>query len=108
MSLRAEYSDVGERHVVALAGSVDLATVPELNNVLTKALLDHPGETIVVDMDAVDSIDDVGLGVLLGVAGRARRGGGDLTVVCSNDGLRERLALTGFDRAITIQRSSTR
>jgi anti-sigma B factor antagonist len=105
MSLRATLADVAGRVVVTLIGSVDLATVPELLNILTRAILDHPRETVTVDLDGVDALDDVGLGILLGAAGRARRGEGDLVVVCHDDALRQRLTLTGFDRAVEVRTS---
>jgi anti-sigma B factor antagonist len=105
MSLDVTSSVVGGRLVVALAGTADLATVPSLHNALTKAILDHPQETIAVDLGAVEALDDVALGVLLGAAGRARRGGGDIVVITADDALRQRLAVTGFDRAITVSAS---
>jgi anti-anti-sigma factor len=102
MSLDVTSSVVSGRPVVVLAGNVDLATVPSLLNALTTTILDHPQATIAVDLGGVEALDDVALGVLLGAAGRARRGGGDLVVVTADDTLRQRLALTGFDRAITV------
>jgi anti-sigma B factor antagonist len=102
MSLDVTSSVVGGRPVVALAGTVDLATVPSLHNALTTAILDNPHSAIAIDLGAVESLDDVALGVLLGAAGRARRAGGDLVVIAPDDALRRRLALTGFDRAISV------
>jgi anti-anti-sigma factor len=58
-----------------------------------------------VDLDGLDVIDDTALGTLLGAAGRARVAGGDLEVVTSSARLRERLAVTGFDRAVTVRSS---
>ena len=63
---------------------------------------DHAGRPVAVDLDGVDALDDVGLGVLLGAAGRARQAGGDLVVVCASEHLRERFTLTGLDRAINV------
>jgi anti-sigma B factor antagonist len=105
MVLQAKAREVAGRPVLELTGSVDIATVPALHNALGRVLVEHAGATVVVDLDAVDGLDDVGLGVLLGAAGRARRAGGDLVVVCSDDVMRERLAVTGFDRAVIIERS---
>ncbi len=59
-------------------------------------------ETVAVDLDAVDALDDIGLGILLGAAGRARRGSGDVVIVCGNAALREQFAVTGLDRAISV------
>ena len=73
MSLEVTSSVVGGRPVIALAGTVDLATVPSLHNALTAAILDSPQSTIAVDLGGVESLDDVALGVLLGAAGQATR-----------------------------------
>ena len=86
-------------------GPVDLSTVPTLQNALARVVAERPGERIAVDLDAVDALDDVGLGILLGAAGRARRSGGDIVIVCANDRLRDRFGLTGLDRAITVTSS---
>ena len=55
-----------------------------------------------VDLDGVDVLDDTGLGVLLGAAGRARQAGGELVVVVSDERLRARFEATGFDRAVAV------
>ena len=73
MDLRARHDLVGSLPVVALAGSVDLATLPQLGNALFRLVGDHPGRRVAVDLDGVDVLDDTGLGVLLGAAGRAVR-----------------------------------
>ena len=62
---------VGDTPTIALGGLVDLGSVPLLQDVLTRAVLDHPGETIVVDLDGVVSFDDTALGLLLAAAARA-------------------------------------
>ncbi len=100
VELEGSISTVGDVPVVALAGLVDLATVPQLHDLLLQAITGHPGATIAVDVDGVEVLDDAGLGVLLGAAGRAREAGGDLVVVANR--LRERFTVTGFDRAVRV------
>jgi anti-anti-sigma factor len=107
VDLQGSVDVVGAVPVLSLNGSVDLATVAELRDLLLRFTADHPGEQVAVDLDAVDSLDDVGLGVLLGAAGRTRQQGGDLTVVCADGQLRERFAATGLDRAITVAATVT-
>jgi anti-anti-sigma factor len=102
VSLRAEINDVAGRAIVVLTGSVDLSTVPTLQNALARVVVERPGETVAVDLDGADTVDDVALGILLGAAGRARRNGGDIVIVCANEHLRDRFALTGLDRAVTV------
>lgn len=89
--------------VLAVVGDVDLATVPRLHDALTRLVGDHPGGCVAIDLDGVGVLDDSGLGVVLGAAGRARESGGDLVVICSDARLRARLSLTGLDRAITVR-----
>ena len=75
---------VGALPVLTLSGSVDLATLPRLQDGLLAAWPPTtPAQRVAVDLDGVDVLDDTALGVLLGAAGRARQAGGDLIVVCA-------------------------
>jgi anti-anti-sigma factor len=100
--LRAETSDVAGVPVVALAGRVDLSTLPTLQSVLARAAAERRGTLIALDLDGVDGLDDAALGIILGAAGRIRAAAGDLAVVCTNPALLSRLALTGVDRAVAV------
>ena len=102
VDLVARHDVVGSLPVVGLTGSIDLATVPQLATALYRLVDDHPGARVAVDLDAVDVLDDTGLGVLLGAAGRARQGGGEMVVVVSAGRLRARFATTGFERAVDV------
>jgi anti-sigma B factor antagonist len=88
---------------VSLSGEIDLASVPVLRDALVRAIAARPGDEVVVDLDGVTVVDDTGLGVLLGAAGRAREAGGDLVLVVNAPRLRHRLESTGLDRAIEIR-----
>jgi anti-anti-sigma factor len=103
VDLQVRLALVGDTPTIELGGLVDLGSVPLLQDVLTRAVLDHPGEKIVVDLDGVVSFDDTALGLLLAAAGRARDLGGELEVLCSSDRLLARLASTRFDRAVTVR-----
>ena len=92
------------RPVLQVCGEIDLATLPYFRDQLARALSLHAGAHLLVDLDGVTALDDAGLGMLLGAAGRAREHLGDLTIVCTNERLCARFALTGLDRAITITR----
>ena len=92
--------------VLALDGDVDLATLPLLRDHLARFVAEHPGRLVAVDIESVGALDDSGLGALLGAAGRARQGGGELVIVCAGERLRERFAVTGLDRAIEIRSRS--
>lgn len=95
-------SQVGEVQVLMVSGDIDLPSLPRFTDSLVRLVTDAPGRTTVVDLDGSGIVDDAALGLLLGAAGRARTGGGDLVVVSTEQRLRSRLAETGFDRAVTV------
>jgi anti-sigma B factor antagonist len=101
--MRATVSPVGAAPVLVVDGTVDLASVGLLHNELTRVVRRSPGTVVMVDLDGVDTLDDTGLGVLLGAAATARQAGGDLEVVCTRSALRSRLEHTGFDRAVVVR-----
>jgi anti-anti-sigma factor len=103
MNLSTSTIVVADDAVISLSGEIDMATLPLLHDALNKALAHHPGRMIVIDLDGVTVLEDVGLGILLGAAGSARQTGADLVVVCNNMRLRERLDRTGFSRAIEVR-----
>jgi anti-anti-sigma factor len=102
VDLQTTTSVVGGMPVLSVSGTVDLATVPGLRDALVRLVGDHPGGRVVVDLDGVIALDDTGLGVLLGAAGRSREAGGDLVVVAAGERLRRRFATTGLDRAVEV------
>lgn len=104
MELRGDLSVVAGRPVLALSGIVDLATVPTLRDLLLRAGAEHPDGVLAVDLDGIEVLDDSGLGVLLGAAGRRRERGADLVVVAAH-AMGERLRATGFDRAVEVAAS---
>ena len=102
MDLHLRTDCVGEMPVLVVDGEVDLSTLPRLRNALARLVVDHPGARLAADISAVSSLDDCGLGILMGAAAHARATGGDLALLCRSERLRERLALTGLDRAMIV------
>src|SRR6185312_10322080 len=69
-----------ERHVIAVAGEIDLFTAPEMKAALGEAL--EAGRTrIVVDLTETTFLDSTALGVLIGAVKRLRSRDGVLTIV---------------------------
>ena len=102
MNLHLRRATVGTLHLLMATGEIDLATVPKLASALGRLVGDHPAVVVAVDLDGVSACDDVGFGILLGAAARAREAGGDLIIVCSDLRLVTRFVATRLDRAITI------
>lgn len=90
--------------MVFVSGELDGATAPELRQRLLE--LHAQGEhRLIVDLDGTDVIDEMGLGVLLGGAWRARARGGSFALVCTSSRIGEVLALSGMDRAVAVHPS---
>ena len=102
MELNLRRARVGCTEVLYVGGEIDLATIPAFHSALVRFSNEHPGATLVVDLDGVSACDDSALGVLLGGAGRVREAGGDLVVLCTDASLCNRLARTRFDRAVRV------
>ena len=105
MDLSLRRSAVGAQQVLSVSGDIDVATLPRFADSITRLLSDAMGSIVVVDLDGAQSLDDAALGLLLGAAGKARAAGGDVVVVCTEPRLRERLMITGFDKAIIVRHS---
>jgi anti-anti-sigma factor len=89
--------------VLQLSGEIDLSTAPALHRAVRRLVDDHRGRLVAVDLDGTHAIDDAGLGILLGSAGRAREAGGDLVIVSTSERLRQRFATTRLDRAVDVR-----
>ena len=106
MELVTRLSDIAGVPVLSISGEIDMATLPQLHSALAASLRAGADGSVIVDLDGVYACDDAALGVLLGSAGRIREMGGELVVVCGAGALNDRLARTGFDRAIHVVTSS--
>jgi anti-sigma B factor antagonist len=94
---------IGGVPTLHVSGEIDLATVPQLHDALRRIIADHFAQTVAIDLDGISVLDDAGLGVLLGAAGRAREQGGDLVIVCTADRLLRRFDLSGLSRAVDVR-----
>lgn len=103
MDLHCRTLIIGGTPTLQVTGEIDLATLPQLHDALRRVVGEHRGSVIAVDLDGVSVLDDTGLGVLLGSAGRAREQGGDLVIVSSSERLRRRFDLSGLSRAVEVR-----
>lgn len=94
---------IGGMPTLEASGEIDLASVPLLHDALRRMVAEHRAVTVAVDLDGISVLDDAGLGVLLGAAGRAREQGGDLVIVCTTERLLHRFQVSGLGRAIEIR-----
>ena len=93
MQLSSSIIRDGPQPVLVFVGEIDLATVPECSDMLTKFVDDHAGSDIAVDMRQVTALDDTGVGVILGAVARARTAGSHLAIVIDDQHMRVRFGL---------------
>ena len=93
--------------MLELIGEVDLSSVPQLSDALQRLVADERGKLVAIDLDGIVALDDMGLGIVLGAAGRARQQNGDLVVIATSLQLLRRLTVTGFDRAVDVVPSAS-
>ena len=95
--------DSHEQHrVIRLYGDVSLASIPRLVDALNRELATAASDTVVLDLDGIDVLDDAGLGILMGFAARVRTVGANIYVIASVSRVVQRLSDTRFDRAVDV------
>jgi anti-anti-sigma factor len=80
------------RVVVALRGDLDVTGAADADAAIMAQVA--RGQSLIIDMSALDFMDCASLGALLGVQGLARRGGGDVVLAAPQPQVRRLLALT--------------
>jgi|SRR5215831_8686494 len=86
--------------VVPVAGNLDIATVPGLEDTVAEALATASG--VVLDLSAVDLCDSTGLGALVRLHRRARAGGKTFVLRDPRHQVAEVLAMTGINKVIPV------
>lgn len=81
--------------IVAVNGSVDALTAPELSTVLTDQITSGHAR-LVVDLTGVEFMSSAGLRTLLGAVKEARSNGGDLRIISTKPGIDKVLKMSGF------------
>ncbi len=101
MQLRTEVSEIAGWTVVHVYGELDVATAPQLRELLID-LVGDGANRLVLDLDGVDFLDSTGLGTIIGALKRARTHGGELRLVCAQSRITRLFEITGLDKAVPL------
>lgn len=88
--------------VLALAGELDLYSVPELKRAVTEAIADEQVRGLVIDLSDTTFVDSTGLGLILSSLARMRERTGRLVVVNTLQATAMTFAITGLDQVLCI------
>lgn len=99
MELQIETTTEGSATVVAVAGEVDVATAPQLDE---KLAVTATSPKIVLDLSNVTFLDSSGLGVIIKGLKRTSELGGSLVLVITNPTILKVFTITGLDKVLTI------
>jgi RNA polymerase sigma-B factor len=98
--MRIDVRRLGDADLVLVEGSLDLATTPRLRAVLDARLIEGRGD-VVLDLANVKLLDAGAVGMLVGVADRAERGGGVLRAVGARGIALDVLQIVGVDKRLS-------
>src|SRR5215208_7165325 len=85
-----------DRHVVSVAGEIDLFTAPEFKQRVS-APIDEGRTLVIVDLTDTTFIDSSSLGILIGAHRRLKSRGGRLVVACDAKAIVKTFRITGLD-----------
>jgi anti-sigma B factor antagonist len=95
-------AEQGDWTVVSVSGEVDVATAPRLREEIVRAV-SQGATSILVDLEAVDFLDSMGLGVLVGALKRVKSHGGEMAIVCTNERLLRIFEITGLQQVFDVR-----
>jgi anti-sigma B factor antagonist len=86
--------------IMALAGELDIYTVPTFRNALDAQ--ERAPQRLILDLTDVTLLDSSGLGALVSMLNRTRQGRGELGLVCPQRHIRRVFEITGLRRAFVF------
>jgi anti-sigma B factor antagonist len=96
-----ETSDASFGTIVVVAGEVDLATAPQVREVLASGVASDAG-SVCLDLGAVEFLDSVGLALVLAMHRELRLRGGRLAIVCPDGPAKLLFEVTGVDAELAL------
>ena len=93
--MKTEVTQNNNSTIVAVTGTVDALTAPDLAKILVNEIAEG-NVNLIVDLIGVEFMSSAGLRTLLGGVKEARSNGGDLRIASTNPGIDKVLKMSGF------------
>ncbi len=103
-TFRVDVRSEDETALVVVSGELDLASGPELEHELTRALA-SPMRVLIVDLRGLEFIDSTGISILIKAHQRAQADGRRFAVVKGPSQVQRLLGLTGLEERLTLVNS---
>ena len=100
MGLEITTSEADGATVVALAGELDIYTVPSFRSALDERA--PAARRLILDLGDVTLLDSSGLGALVSMLNRSREGRGEFGLVCPQRHIRRVFEIAGLRRAFVF------
>lgn len=99
--LQVEARDERGWTVLSVRGQLDVATAPDLRQALVEAQYGRASR-VVLDLDGLEFMDSMGLGVIVGGLKRAHTHDGELALVCTRERVRHLLTITRIAEIVRV------
>jgi anti-sigma B factor antagonist len=99
--LRIEVRHETDRVILGLAGELDIASAPRLQEAIESVGVD-PSATVVLDLQQLRFIDSTGLRVILSARARSQEHGKELAVTPGSQQVQRLLSVTGVSEHLRI------
>ncbi len=99
--MEVSYQIENEKLVIAIAGQVDSATAPQMEEKMRGILKDHPKNSIVLDLDKLEYTTSAGLRVIL----RLKQDVDDTRIVNAHPEVYDILDMTGFTELMDVEKA---
>ncbi len=88
--------------VIALAGEIDVARVPELQE-FVEEFRRNPAVDVVVDLRQVDFMDSTGLGMMTRLSRVAVERGGSISVIHASPNVDRTIRISGLSQVLNLR-----
>lgn len=102
--MKTEVTQDNNSTIVAVTGTVDALTAPDLAKILVHQIAEGH-VNLVVDLMGVEFMSSAGLRTLLGAVKESRSNGGDLRIASTNPGIDKVLKMSGFHNIAKVYSS---